>query len=208
MDMPKLTDDQKSQMEAQMKEFRTSMEYLQKKMKEATSEDDKKAIMAKIKELLDSNKAKMEEIAPGMKEAHQKMEKMMKEKMGKPEGHEGMMGDESSDRNKMMKEKMMEKMKEKMGDGMGEKKGGAKGKYKEAFAKRLSTKIQDMSAEKLQTILDKLTATEEKIKANTAMSEAKKSNLLAQVMAIKELVQEALDMKQADAELNIDGIFQ
>ena len=38
--------------------------------------------MDKIKTLLDDHKAKMNDIAPGIVEMRQKMEKMMKEKMG------------------------------------------------------------------------------------------------------------------------------
>jgi hypothetical protein len=236
MKMPEITDEQKQQMEAQMKSFMTSMEELKKALKGATTQEERDYVQGKIKALLEDNKAKMEAFVPWITEMRQKMEKMMKEKMGNPDMPKPKMGGEKKQMEsgtgemggKKMKE-MMEKMKERMGKDMPKpkmehgsgstedmnsdqprpekQKEGGRGKFKEMFAKKLAGKLQDMSLEKLQSVMTKLAAAEEKIRAGS-VSENKKATLLAQIWALKELVQEQIDQKQPDAQLNLDEIFQ
>lgn len=69
-------------------------------------------------------------------------------------------------------------------------------KYREAFAKKLGDRLMKFPVEKLNTIITKIDAMTEKIEANTDMDETKKEKLLAQLEALRALIQDAIDEKE------------
>ena len=69
----------------------------------------------------------------------------------------------------------------------------AKNTYKAAFAKKIGTKLATLSDEKLETIATKIEILIENYEANDDISDTKKEKVLAQLEALAELIEEALD---------------
>lgn len=190
MNMPELTDDQKEQIKEIMDSFKEEMEAIHKAMKSATSEEDRKYIAEKMKALRDAQIEKIAAISPEMAEHMKKMEKKMKGEMGKKWNMPKMEGEEWTEDEAMWERNPPKKWWE----------SDMKWRYKEAFAEKLGSKLDSMSKEKLQKVLTKIEAAEEKISSNS-MSETKKEKLLAQLGALKELIEEQLNPEEDEIDL-------
>lgn len=76
-------------------------------------------------------------------------------------------------------------------------------KYKTAFAKQISSRLDQMSEEKLNVVLNRINLAIEKY-SNSKLSETKKQKVLSQLEALKLLVEEKLNITD---EINIDEIL-
>lgn len=80
-------------------------------------------------------------------------------------------------------------------------------KYKERFVKALGTKLDKMSDEKLKKVLAKIEAAIEKTNANEKLSEANKNKILAQLEALKAIINEKLWVEGESVEINVDELL-
>ena len=80
-----------------------------------------------------------------------------------------------------------------------------KAKYKEAFAKKLEWKIDNLWAEKLKAVIAKIDTVIAKYQANTTLTAEQKEKFVAQLNAVKELLQEKLD--ELENGINLDELL-
>jgi len=82
-------------------------------------------------------------------------------------------------------------------------------KYKENYLNKLSTAIPRIKSDKLEQVSDKIDALLEKIESNTKITQEKKDKLLAQIISLKEIMDEEVELRETeDEELNLDEIFE
>ncbi|MDD5770230.1 MAG: hypothetical protein PHE25_04615 [Candidatus Gracilibacteria bacterium] len=78
-------------------------------------------------------------------------------------------------------------------------------KYKQKFVKQLESKLATLSTDKIKNILAKIDIVIEKYNANTEITQEQKDKFIAQLNALKELLQEKLD--EIGNSINIDEIL-
>lgn len=74
-------------------------------------------------------------------------------------------------------------------------------KYKEKFAKSLWTKLDKLSNEKLEKVLARIDAAVEKTTSNEKLSQINKDKIMAQLEALKAIINEKLWVSEEDEEL-------
>lgn len=78
-------------------------------------------------------------------------------------------------------------------------------KYKEAYFSKLATVVPKLATEKLEKLSTKIDTMLEKIEANTKLSQDKKDKLVAQIVSLKEIIDEELETRDIlDEELEIE----
>ena len=70
--------------------------------------------------------------------------------------------------------------------------------YKKNFSDKLSSKIDTVSDDRLEKILERIDSIFEKVESNENISDERKETITAQLEALQEIVQEALDSRDAE----------
>lgn len=179
--------------------------------KVALSEETK----AKIKELMEAHKAKVEEykVALEAKELT-RAEFLAKVEELRKSTHESLVAlvwnNEEAMRILGLKKEMLENNMDLRKENVQAKKEfvnfkqGLKAKYKERFIKSLWTKLDKLSNEKLEKVLARIDAAVEKTWANEKLSQINKDKILAQLEALKAIINEKLWVTEEDEELEIN----
>ena len=80
-----------------------------------------------------------------------------------------------------------------------------KAKYKEQFAKTLETKLTSMSAEKIKAVIAKIEQALSKYTSNETLTQAQKDKFVAQLNALKDIMQDKLD--ELENGINLDELL-
>lgn len=67
--------------------------------------------------------------------------------------------------------------------------------YKKAFSEKLKNNLDSISTEKLESVHGRIITIIEKVEANTSMNAEKQEALLAQLVALQELIEEQIESK-------------
>lgn len=86
-----------------------------------------------------------------------------------------------------------------------DKKQELKMKYKAKFAKALEAKLANFSTDKIKAVIAKIDTVIEKYNSNEALTQDQKDKFVAQLNALKELLQEKID--ETENSINIDEIL-
>ena len=74
-------------------------------------------------------------------------------------------------------------------------------KYKSSFIKRIGNKLDKIPADKLEKVLDRIDAMEEKYEANDKISDERKDKIIAQLLALKEMIEEKLEEDDTEEDM-------
>jgi chromosome segregation ATPase len=176
--------------------WKTAWEYIasQKKVEVEKNKEAKKAEM-------DAKKAEYEKAKEAKKaEMDAKREEVKK----KVEDHKAEMDKKKEEMKKMVEEKRGE-----VKDAREEWKAKHQElivKYKEAFKAQIEAKLATATPEQLEKILGNIEKQVQKVQASK-LSQEKKDKLLAQLHALKELIQSKLDTQMSD-EVNLDDLLK
>jgi hypothetical protein len=198
----------------QMKENRSGFKTENKEeMKEVFSSLDE-STQAELKELNETHKEAMSALKAEYKDMEKTEENMaaLKEKMEAAKAdHYNEMKNVLGDNTEALE--LLEKRKELYKENMELRKENAQarkdfrgerselvGKYKTKFADRLKSNLDRISPEKLEKVSGKIDTVIEKIEAKTNMSDEKKDQIVYQLIALKELVDEQLDQNEIENE--------
>lgn len=80
--------------------------------------------------------------------------------------------------------------------------------YKEAYFSKLATVVPKLATEKLEKLSTKVDTMIEKVEANTKLSQDKKDKLVAQLVSLKEIIDEELETRDIlDEDLDLEEII-
>lgn len=150
-----------------------------KEAKKAEYEKAKEAKKAEMDAKREEGKKKIEEHKAEMDKKKEEMKKMMEEKRG-----------EIKETREEWKAKHAELVT----------------RYKEAFKAKVEAKLASMNQEQLEKVLGNVEKQIQKVQASKLVQE-KKDNILAQLHALKELIQSKLDTQVSD-EINLDDLLK
>lgn len=145
--------------------------------------EEKKLLLEKAK--IEMNK-KMEEAKNKMKEKQQELKEIKKEDVKR------VIEEKKQDFNKIKENFQVKKQ-------------DLKAKYKEQFAKQLQARLDKLPVEKLQSVIEKIDLSIEKYTANDKLTSQQKEKFIAQLHALKEIVQEKISQK--DEMINLDELL-
>ena len=158
------------------KEAFTALKAEYKEMEQ--TDENKEALKAKMNELKDSLYADLQEALAGNDEAlaalNEKMEKATdyaNKKAVKTEARKANRGNKA------------EKVKG----------------YKKAFSEKLKNNIDTISSEKLESVHSKIIVLVEKVEAKTNMDDDKQESLVAQLIALQEIIEDQIEMNALEA---------
>jgi chromosome segregation ATPase len=147
--------------------------------KKAEYEKNREAKKAEMDAKREEVKKKVEEHKEEMDKKKEEMKKMMEEKRG-----------EMKETREEWKAKHAELV----------------AKYKEAFKAQVEAKLATMNQEQLEKILGNIEKQVQKVQASK-LSQEKKDKILAQLHALKELIQSKLDTQMSD-DVNVDDLLK
>jgi hypothetical protein len=82
-------------------------------------------------------------------------------------------------------------------------------KYKTAFMGKLKSRLDNISSDKLEKVLEKVNTMIKTTTNNTKLSSTSKENLLSQLEALKEIIENKIDEATiVNDEINLDSLFQ
>ncbi len=82
-------------------------------------------------------------------------------------------------------------------------------KYKTAFMGKLKSRLDNISSDKLEKVLEKVNTMIKTTTNNTKLSATSKENLLSQLEALKEIIENKIDEATiVNDEINLDSLFQ
>lgn len=145
--------------------------------------DEKKVLLEKAKKEMNE---KIDITKNKLKEKHQELKEIKKEDIQR------IVNEKKEDFNKIKETFAIKKQDLKL-------------KYKEIFSKQLEWKLDKFSEDKLQSIMKKIDWSIEKYTSNEKLSSEQKEKFIAQLIALKELVQEKI--LQTHEMINIDELI-
>lgn len=174
-----LTDDQKTQLKTLLDAHKTEMDSLFAQLKAAKGDD-----------------AKIKEIQASIESARASFLSQVKAIVGDNADLSKLVDDRTQvfEENKALRDENRQKR--------DELKAGIENtvaKYKDAFVQKLSAKIAKISDSQVQKLLDTVNAQITKVEANTKLSEANKTKLKAQLVALKEILEDRLNANTSDS---------
>lgn len=219
-EIKKLKEEERAKIEAnklKMKENREAFKvergtWIIKKI--ALSDETK----AKIKEIMDAHKLSAEEIkasvASGSLTKEEGLKKLEELKTSTHESIKALVWDNEEAMRilglkKDMHESNMEIRKDnaQIRQDFRQQRHDLKAKYKEKFVTALGTKLDKVSDEKLNKILTKIDVAIEKTTANEKLSQTNKDKILAQLDALKAIINEKLWVSEEETEVNVDELL-
>lgn len=113
-----------------------------------------------------------------------------------------------------MKKETMEKNKELRGDNkeirqdFRQQRQDLRVKYREQFTKALGSRLDKMNEDKLNIVITRIDSAIAKVESNTKLTQTNKDKLLAQLDALKDLINEKLGNTSAEEAIDVDALLQ
>ena len=186
-----LDDDTRTALEELQADNKEALAELREDRSEDMTDEEKEAAKAQMTELRDAHQAAVAELLadyPEVLEAMTERKENMEDKGGKMnERWEGNMKGEK-------KEKDQDSMKAERGNKeYSQKSGEKKGMYKKQFATKYQARLEKASDKNLVKVLSKIEVITEKYENDDEITEERKENILAQLAALAEMIQEIVD---------------
>lgn len=186
----KLSEEQHNQIEEIKKMWKNEVDTLVATLKGLDDAEKRKAIVDQVVELNRAYAEKIKAIIGDVSEAAVEMVDKRMEVMGT--NHE--MRKENIDLRYEFRAEKSDMMK----------------KYKATFKLKLKSRLDSISAEKLEKILAKVNTMEETITNNTNISDVSREKMLSQVSALKEILEEKIEEYNLknDEMIDLDALFE
>ena len=187
-----LTTEEAAAMKALHEEKKASMEDNEKMSKQdykKLSDEEKEVIKEEKKTKMEAHMAKVKEILANNPEALKYIEEKHAQKA------------EMKTKHKELRDENMQSRKD-----FREKRGTLVDTYKKAFIKRLWNRLDKIEDSKLEKVLDKIDTIEVAFEAKTNMSDERKTKILSQIQALREMIEDRLETS-IDEEIDEDDIL-
>jgi len=80
--------------------------------------------------------------------------------------------------------------------------------YKEKFMNRLKTMLDNIAPKKLEKVIARIDKLEENIRNNEKLTDEKREKLLAQIVALREIIENKMDEYQiGNEEIDLEALF-
>lgn len=160
----------------------------------------KKMIEERFKIFFENNFTKREEFKKLADQKKEEMKKIVQEKKEQFDAAKKQGQEQFQEKKEEFKQKMQDTK-----QNFKNLKQDLKAKYKDAFAKKLEGKLEKLWAEKLKAVITKIDSVIAKYQANENLTAEQKEKFVAQLNAIKELLQEKLD--ELENGINLDELL-
>lgn len=218
-EMEMLNEQKKQEIEANKEKIKANNEAFKeerKSIEKPVLTDEQKA---ELKSIMDSHKVQADEIKKTVEagtltrdEAALKLEALRNSTYESVKAL--LWNDELAQKLLWMKKETMEKNKELRDDNkeirqdFKQQREDLRVKYKEQFTKAVWSRLDKMDQTKLQTVLTRIDAAIAKVEANTNLSQTNKDKLLAQLNALKDLINEKLGNTSTEDSIDVDALLQ
>ena len=176
-----LTEDQKTQVKALHEAHKTEMDALMAELKSVKGDDAKmKEVFVKIEAARAAHLDKLKAIVGESSE----FAKIVEARKGVFEENKAL-----REENRSKREEFRNGIEDKVV------------KYKGIFVEKISKKLEKLSPTQIQKIIDKVDAQLTKVEANTKLSQENKDKLKAQLVALRETLEDRLDTSDAEQDM-------